>query len=67
MLHFSEQVAPLRRNITAEDVGNTALWLCSDLGSAITGETIFVDAGINVMGLSLEMLPKKPSSEASAD
>ena len=67
MLHFSEQVAPLRRNITAEDVGNTALWLCSDLGSAVTGETIFVDAGINVMGLSIEMLPKKPSSEASAD
>jgi len=47
-------VAPLRRNVTIEDVGNTAVWLCSELGSAVTGETIYVDAGFhNVMGIAL--------------
>lgn len=39
------RVAPLQRNITIEDVGKTALWLCSDWSSAVTGETIYVDAG----------------------
>jgi enoyl-[acyl-carrier protein] reductase I len=48
---FAEQ-APLRRNVTPEDVGNAALWLCSDLSSAVTGEIVYVDAGFNVMGLS---------------
>ncbi len=45
-------VAPLRRNITIDDVGNTALWLCSDLGSAVTGEIIYVDAGAHVLGIA---------------
>ncbi|NPV66176.1 MAG: enoyl-ACP reductase [Anaerolineae bacterium] len=53
MLKFSEEAAPLRRLITQEDVGNTALWLASDLGSAITGETIYVDAGYNILGLTM--------------
>lgn len=47
------ETAPLRRNVTIDDVGNTALWLCSDLGSAVTGEVIYVDAGFHVMGLAL--------------
>ncbi len=46
-------VAPLRANITPEDVGKTALWLCSDLSSAVTGEVIYVDGGFNVMGVPL--------------
>ncbi|MES2210271.1 MAG: enoyl-ACP reductase [Chloroflexota bacterium] len=46
-------VAPLRENITPEDVGRTALWLCSDLSSAVTGEVIYVDGGFNVMGVPL--------------
>jgi enoyl-[acyl-carrier protein] reductase I len=49
---FADQ-APLRRNVTSDDVGNTALWLCSDLSAAVTGEIIYVDAGFNIMGLSL--------------
>ena len=53
MLKFSEEAAPLRRLITQEDVGNTALWLASDLGSAVTGETIYVDAGYNILGLTM--------------
>jgi enoyl-[acyl-carrier protein] reductase I len=61
MLRFSEMAAPLKRLVSIEDVGNTALWLASDLGSAVTGEVIYVDAGINIMGISLEMLGQRPT------
>jgi enoyl-[acyl-carrier protein] reductase I len=44
-------VAPLRANITPEDVGRTALYLASDLSSAVTGEVIYVDGGFSVMGV----------------
>ncbi len=47
------EVAPLRANITPEDVGKTAVWLSSDLSSAVTGEVIYVDGGFNVMGVPL--------------
>lgn len=43
--------APLRRNITQEDVAGTALYLLSDLACGVTGETIFVDGGFNVVAL----------------
>ena len=46
-------VAPLRRNITIEDVGKTAVWLCSDWASAVTSETIYVDAGFHNIGVAL--------------
>lgn len=46
-------VAPLRRNITIEDVGKAALWLCSDWASGVTSETIYVDAGFHNIGVSL--------------
>jgi len=46
-------VAPLRRNVTIEDVGKTALWLCSDWAGAVTGETIYVDAGFHNIGVAL--------------
>ena len=42
---------PLRRNVTQADVGNAALFLCSDLGAGVTGEVLYVDAGYNIMGL----------------
>jgi enoyl-[acyl-carrier protein] reductase I len=45
------EVAPLRANITPEDVGRTALYLASDLSSAVTGETIHVDGGFNILGV----------------
>lgn len=48
--HVAER-APLRRNVEAREVGNTALFLASDLSSAITGETIYVDCGYNIMGI----------------
>src|SRR6202044_3617117 len=44
--------APLRRNVTIEDVGNAAAFLCSDLAAGITGEITYVDAGFNTVGMS---------------
>ncbi|MBF6605321.1 MAG: enoyl-ACP reductase [Chloroflexi bacterium] len=44
-------VAPLRSNISIEDVGRTAVYLASDLSSAVTGEVIYVDGGFNVLGV----------------
>jgi enoyl-[acyl-carrier protein] reductase I len=48
-----KDVTPLRRSIEIEDVGNTAVWLCSDLASAVTGETVFVDGGANIMAFAV--------------
>ena len=45
ILAYNEKVAPLRRNVTTEEVGNAAAFLCSDLASGITGEVVHVDAG----------------------
>ncbi len=45
-----EEVAPLRRNVLGEDVGKTAVYLASDLASGVTGENIYVDCGVNIMG-----------------
>lgn len=47
ILEQVEQIAPLRRNVSIEEVGNTAAFLCSDLASAITGEITYVDCGFN--------------------
>jgi enoyl-[acyl-carrier protein] reductase I len=43
-------VAPLRSNIAAEDVAGAAVWLASDLARQVTGETVFVDGGFNILG-----------------
>lgn len=51
MVEKTKEKSPLRRAITPEDVANTALFLASDLSSAITGETIHVDAGFHAMAL----------------
>ncbi len=50
MKHHAER-APLRRNVEAREVGNAALFLCSPLASAITGEVLYVDCGYNIMGI----------------
>ncbi len=52
MLAKGEQAAPLRKNVSIEEVGNAAAFLCSDLASGITGEILYVDAGYNIVGLS---------------
>ncbi len=51
MLRHNAELAPLRRNVTADDVARTALYLCSDLSKAVTGEIVFVDAGYNIVGM----------------
>jgi enoyl-[acyl-carrier protein] reductase I len=45
-----EERAPLRRNVTQDDIGNAALFLCSELGSGVTGEVMHVDSGYNILG-----------------
>ena len=50
MLNMVEQKAPLRRNVTQTEVGNTAAFLCSDLASGITGQIIYVDSGFSILG-----------------
>jgi enoyl-[acyl-carrier protein] reductase I len=50
MMKTHAEHAPLKRNVDVKEVGDTALFLCSDLGSGITGETIYVDCGYNIMG-----------------
>jgi len=51
MLDSFEKNAPLRRNVTIEEVGNVAAFLCSDLASAVTGEITYVDCGFNTIGM----------------
>jgi len=58
-----EEVAPLRRNITQEDVGDVAVFLASDLSRAVTGNTIFADSGFHVMGVAGQLeVAKKTGS-----
>ena len=51
MLHHAAEKAPLRRNVELEEIGSAALFLCSPMSSAITGEVMYVDCGYNIVGL----------------
>ena len=51
MLRYVGERTPLRRNIDQDEVGNTALYLCSDLASGVTGDIVFVDAGYHILGM----------------
>ena len=46
-------LAPLRKNVTIDDVGSTAAFLCSDAAGGITGEVLYVDSGYNIMGMQV--------------
>jgi enoyl-[acyl-carrier protein] reductase I len=52
MLDHFEKYAPMRRNVTIEEVGNVAAFLSSDLASGVTGEITYVDGGWNILGMS---------------
>ncbi len=52
MLDHVEASAPLRRNVTPEEVGNAGAFLCSDLASGITGEIVYVDCGYSTVGMT---------------
>ncbi|MBK8302133.1 MAG: enoyl-ACP reductase [Chloracidobacterium sp.] len=51
LLNYVGERSPLKRNVTVDEVGNTALFLVSEMSSGITGETIYVDCGYNIMGI----------------
>jgi enoyl-[acyl-carrier protein] reductase I len=55
ILGYSEKASPLRTLVKTEDVGNTALWLLSDWSRGVTGEVVYVDAGWNIMGLTVPL------------
>ncbi len=52
ILNWNERNAPLKKNVTIEEVGNSAMYLLSDLSSGVTGEVHYVDAGYNIMGMA---------------
>jgi len=51
MIHHVEEIAPLRRTVTQEEVGKVAAFLCSDLSSGVTGQILYVDSGYHIMGM----------------
>lgn len=57
ILKWNELNAPLRRNVTIEDVGGSGLYFCSDLSSGVTGEVHHVDGGYHVVGMKQEDAP----------
>jgi enoyl-[acyl-carrier protein] reductase I len=58
MLGRVAEVAPLRRNVTLDDVGNAAAFLCSELANGITGEILYVDGGFSTVGMSFPQEPE---------
>ena len=52
MLAHVAQISPMRRNVTTEDVGKAATFLCSDMASGVTGEILYVDGGFSTVGMS---------------
>lgn len=51
MLRYTEASAPMRRNVTLDDVGGAALFLCSDWAAGVTGEILYVDCGYHILGM----------------
>jgi enoyl-[acyl-carrier protein] reductase I len=71
MFSYQRNNSPLRRAVSIEEIGNTALYLLSDLSSGVTGEVLFVDSGYNIVsmprlsGLKTLDTPEEPDSEAA--
>ena len=55
---WTEAASPLRENVTLEDIGNTGVFLASDMSRMITGNTIFVDSGTSVLGSQVAAAPR---------
>ena len=66
ILKWNELNAPLKRNVTIDDVGGAALYLLSDLGSGVTGEIHHVDCGYNIIGMKAEDAPDIAVVQAQA-
>jgi enoyl-[acyl-carrier protein] reductase I len=58
MLTHVAQASPIRRNVTQEDVGKAAAFLCSDMASGVTGEILYVDGGFSTVGMSFPAEPE---------
>lgn len=65
MLDVNARIAPLQRNVTQEEVGNAALFLCSPWASGITGEILYVDAGFNTVAMSDYLLQDNEPASGS--
>ncbi len=61
---WTEEAAPLRENITLEDVGNTAVFLASDMGRMITGNILFVDSGTHVLAGQVAAIPVEDTPDS---
>ena len=61
MLDHVERTAPMRRNVTIDEVGNVSAFLCSDLASGVTGEITYVDSGYSILGMA-ELSGDEPES-----
>lgn len=59
ILHWNEVNSPLRKNVTTDEVGNSGMYLLSDLASGVSGEIHYVDAGYNIMGMGLDELDEE--------
>jgi enoyl-[acyl-carrier protein] reductase I len=60
MLARVAEIAPIRRNVTQEDVGNAAAFLCSNLAAGVTGEILYVDGGFSTVGMSFPETDPQP-------
>jgi len=64
ILKWNEYNAPMKRNVSIEEVGGSALYLLSDLSTAVSGETHHVDCGYHVVGMKREDAPELPAPKA---
>jgi enoyl-[acyl-carrier protein] reductase I len=61
---WTEEASPLRENITLEDVGNTAVYLASDMARMVTGNTIYVDSGTHILGSQVAAITAEDAADA---
>lgn len=67
MLKYSEKISPLRKLVSQDDIGNAALFLASDLSASITGEIMHVDAGYNILGMTVTDEDMQAASNAASN
>jgi enoyl-[acyl-carrier protein] reductase I len=67
ILNWNEANAPLKRNVTTDQVGNSAMYLLSDLASGVTGEVHYVDSGYNIMGMAAAQIDENGKTILSWD
>ena len=62
-IDYSRANAPLQRDLASDDVGNSALFLCSDMAKAVTGQVMYVDNGLSCMGMALDAVSMMEEEE----